>query len=438
MINISKSSSPKKNISYRYFLKIIIIIIIILVTLIYFNINNYNYTKVIKATFKFNLINKSNDRNILLEKFKLNHKNIMQGKSDLKLVFEGYTSGGYCNKLYSLITSLLISILTKSALVIRWNDIDKYIEEPLYLSFFKFNENNEFNAQYRRDMIYYPQPSKYAWKKYKNMDELVKTTIFENRNRTLYNSNRPFFFEICTNPIYYDVFLEFGLAKSETINKARNIFKNLTSSSNDLKMRVFLRIGFEVGGNILNYFWKPNRELQNLINYYYQTEFMGNYVIGLQIRVEFLQNNIQKNAYKNENQLYAEILKEFIKCASNLEANLTNNSYFIRKYKSIKWFVISDTMSIVNTLSSFYPKKVIKTNGTVSHVVKDPNGYFKAILENELLSKSDELILSSASSFGFVAALRKQIIPLNIDLINDKCFRTDFANLPNSGDAFLI
>jgi hypothetical protein len=85
--------------------------------------------------------------------------------------------------------------------------------------------------------------------------------------------------------------------------------------------------------------------------------------------------------YQNENQLHEKILNEFINCASNLEVNLTNNSNFIREYKRIKWFVISDTMSIINKLSIFYPKKVIKTNGTVSHVVQDPNGYFKAILD---------------------------------------------------------
>jgi hypothetical protein len=81
-----------------------------------------------------------------LEQYKLNHKNIMICRSNLKVVFEGYTDGGYCNKLYSLISSLFISILTKSAIVIRWNYIDKYIEEPLYLSFFKFNGDNEFNG----------------------------------------------------------------------------------------------------------------------------------------------------------------------------------------------------------------------------------------------------------------------------------------------------
>jgi hypothetical protein len=429
MMDHFKFKIQKEKISISSFLKLIVIILLII--LIYLYNNNYI------INYKIKII-KQNDSKASLEKFKLNQKNIMLGRTDLKLVFEGYTSGGYCNKLYSLITSLLISILTKSALVIRWDYIDKYIEEPLYLSFFKFNGNDEFNGEYRKDMIYYPQPSKYAYQKYKNMDELINTKIVENRTRILYNSNRAFFFEICTNPIYYDALLELDLTKSETINKAKNISKNLAQYSNDIKMRVFLQIGFEVGGNILNYFWKPKRELQNLINYYHQTEFIGNYVIGLQIRIEFLQNNIKTYAYQNEDQFHKKILNEFIKCASNLEDNLTNNSYFIREYKSIKWFAISDNINIINKLSSLYPKKVIKTNGTVTHVVKDPNGYFKAILDNELLSKCNELIVSSGSSFGFVAALRKQILPLNIDLINDKCFRTDFANLPMVGTASLV
>ena len=203
-------------------------------------------------------------------------------------------------------------------------------------------------------------------------------------------------------------------------------------------MQVFLQIGFEVGGSILNYFWKPKNELQYLINYYHETHFQGNYVIGLQIRIEFLQNNLKKSDFKNENQFYEKIINQFITCALNLEVNQLEDKDFIKKYKKIKWFVISDNMSIIKKISNLYPDKVIKTNGTVSHVVQDPNGYFKAILDNELLSKSDELILSSGSSFGFTAALRKKSLPLYIDMINEKCLRTDFADLPMVGEASLI
>ena len=373
-----------------------------------------------------------------LENFKLNQRNIMEKKSKLKLVFNYDTDGGYCNKLYSFISSLLIAILTKSALIIRWNHIHKHIEEPLYLSFSKFNDTNEFNAEYKKDTIHHQGPSYYCYRKNKNMDEHVRTTIPNNTNRIMYNSICPFFFEISSNPIYYDVFLQYGLAKQETIDKARLVFKNLTQYSNDVKMRVFLQVGLEVGGSILNNFWKPKQEIQNLINFYHKTQFQGNYVIGLQIRIEFLQNNLRYSDFKNETHFYDKIINQFILCALDFEVNLLQDQYFFKKYKSIKWFVISDNMNIVEKVSVLYPNKVIRTNGTVSHVLHDPNSYSKAILDNELLSKCDELILSSGSSFGFTAALRKQSLPLYVDLIKDKCSRTDLGDLPTTGTAALI
>ena len=398
-------------------------------------INNSGIKNIINPS---DLVRNKNNANMLIDNFKLNHKNIIQKTSDLKLVFNIDVGGGYCNKLYSFISSLLIALLTKSALIIKWEHIDKHIEEPLYLSFSRFNDNNEFNHQYKKDTIHHQGPSYYCYRKNKNMDEHVKTTIPNNTNRILYDSICPFFFELCSNPIYYDVFLQYGLAKQETIDKARVVFKNLTQYSNDVKMRVFLQIGLEVGGSILNIFWKPKKEIQDLINFYHKTHFQGNYVIGLQIRIEFLQNNLKFSDFKNETQFFDKIINQFILCALDFEINLLQDQNFFKKYKSIKWFVISDNMKIIEKISDLYPNKVIKTNGTVLHVFFDPNGYTKAILDNELLSKCDELILSSGSSFGFTAALRKQSLPLYIDMIKQKCSRTDFADLPTTGSAALI
>ena len=103
-----------------------------------------------------------------------------------------------------MLSSLVIAILTDSALIIRWKEIDKYIEEPVYKAFYDFsNQSNEFNANFRSEDIYRPSANA-SWQKNKDMNQLIKTLIPLNKTRIAYNSIEPLFFEICSNPAYYD------------------------------------------------------------------------------------------------------------------------------------------------------------------------------------------------------------------------------------------
>ena len=58
------------------------------------------------------------------------------------------------------------------------------------------------------------------------------------------------------------------------------------------------------------------------------------------------------------------------------------------------------------------------------HISDDPNGYYRTILDVELLSKVDELIVTGGSTFGFVAAMKAQKMPWVVDFkkeLNKKC-----------------
>ncbi len=50
-----------------------------------------------------------------LEEFKLNHLKILKGELRPKVVFNGYTEAGYANKVYSMLSSMVMAILTDSA-----------------------------------------------------------------------------------------------------------------------------------------------------------------------------------------------------------------------------------------------------------------------------------------------------------------------------------
>ena len=50
-------------------------------------------------------------------------------------------------------------------------------------------------------------------------------------------------------------------------------------------------------------------------------------------------------------------------------------------------------------------------NGTITHIIDNPNGYEKAIVDMELLSRCDEIIITGGSTFGFVAAMKSRKLP---------------------------
>ena len=78
------------------------------------------------------------------------------------------------------------------------------------------------------------------------------------------------------------------------------------------------QIGFEVGGNLLNRYWIPNYKFKNDFERFNKI-FKDNYIIGIQIRTEFL------------NPSDSEI---FTKCAFEIEQNYLKKDI---KHKSVKW-----------------------------------------------------------------------------------------------------
>ncbi len=65
-----------------------------------------------------------------LSQFRVIHQEILDGKRPLKVSINGYTCCGYANRLYSMLSSLTIALLTDSAFIVRWNHIKLYIREP--------------------------------------------------------------------------------------------------------------------------------------------------------------------------------------------------------------------------------------------------------------------------------------------------------------------
>jgi hypothetical protein len=101
----------------------------------------------------------------------------------------------------------------------------------------------------------------------------------------LFNGIGPLFFDLCCEEAYYQLFLDYGLVRKETIKSARKVYEKtpILKSNNDSLEKLY-RVGFEVGHSILEIFWKPNMFLQKEVDFYYNNYFKSNFVIGIQLR----------------------------------------------------------------------------------------------------------------------------------------------------------
>lgn len=143
-------------------------------------------------------------------------------------------------------------------------------------------------------------------------------TLPPRATRLRYQSNSALFFEICSNPSYYEKLLSYNLTSRETIVKANLSFvysnKNTNTSGlvleqSDEAERVenLLRVGFEVASRLLKKFWRPRRVLQRSIDDYVYNQFAGFYMIGIHLRYQYLSDSdvmlFAECAFKIENQV---------------------------------------------------------------------------------------------------------------------------------------
>ena len=331
---------------------------------------------------------------MLIKDFKIIQQDIIYGKRyPVKVSINGYTPGGYANKLYSMLSSLVIALLTDSALVIRWNYISEFVEEPFDSAFSTFNLENNFNAEFKKETIKEANPRQ-GWQKSKDLNTLVHAYIPMNKRRFIYNRYDPFFFEICSNPIYYEKLKYYQLVSAETINDAlTKLYDNGNFSDND-KLNSVLQVGYEVGGNLLNKMWIPKKNLRDRVEYYYNKYFKGYYVIGIQLRYHYIDDKTDTPTFLN--------------CAKQLETDILKSlgDSFNSTYKGIKWFMTSDKEHILNRLVAENKHKAIVANETMGHVDERANAYPRAIIDVELLSRCNELVITGGSTFGFVASMK--------------------------------
>ena len=74
------------------------------------------------------------------------------------------------------------------------------------------------------------------------------------------------------------------------------MIKLKSNETDNEKLNFVLMIGYEVAGNLLNKMWIPKNDIINTVNYYLNNIFFDYYIIGIQLRYDYL-NDIKKNFY---------------------------------------------------------------------------------------------------------------------------------------------
>jgi len=392
----------------------IIIVVSTFFTILLLQISLINHVKTTPSNI--------NATDSLNEFFEIHAKiSAQQNVSLRKIFFCQPSNGGYGNRMYTFISSTLAAILLDCQLVLNWrNKATLYIDPPLNL-FDKLNFSSDSNTSNQTYIL--PRPL-YLYRPIKDMRYLIEEAYFIPTNYTRYYFNHgwPLFTEMSANMIYYDKFRLYKLARDETLDRAFIALKNYRNYSNEQLQSRVLNVAFEIGGNILNRIWKPNQDITNEVNYYMDKWFKNNYVIGIQMRAG-------DSRYIDE----AKDHLKFINCALDIEQDYMLNSK--RTDIAFKWFIATDSKRIRKFLFEHYREKSFTSNGTLGHTDSGGIGFRRAVLDVELLSKCDEVIVTSGSTFGWLAAMKMLKMPFYIKGRTskmEKCLRAELGITPSN------
>jgi hypothetical protein len=170
--------------------------------------------------------------------------------------------------------------------------------------------------------------------------------------------------------------------------------------------------------------WIPDKSFKSEADEMIQKWYKNNFVIGLQMRAG-------DSKFINET---TDHLK-FINCALEIEKEYVSESK--RANVTFKWLIATDSNPIRKFLFENYKEKSFISNGPqyfLDHSsVGTLEGFRRAVMDIELLSNCDEIIVTSGSSFGWLAAMKMLKLPYFIRRSSEtitKCMRTDLRRLP--------
>ena len=184
-----------------------------------------------------------------------------------KVFYNLVKHSSYANFVYSFISTILIGMLTERAVILNnWPQIQEMIVEPLYKTYSQFNESDSPMHYKIEKAVEYPSAFYTMYHRKKNYTDLIQTQV-ENKTvaRYVIPWASPYMFLISSNPAYYEKLYKFGLVERPTLDNALEKINGGDKFTSDEKSEAVLRIGFEVGNQLMRLFWIPTPYIANLV-----------------------------------------------------------------------------------------------------------------------------------------------------------------------------
>jgi hypothetical protein len=335
--------------------------------------------------------------------------------------------------MYGVLTAFVAAILTNSAVMIDWPQIDRFIEQRFIennSSVILVNSNTTANFLRKLEGLHsnpnksqvtlverfrLPMGTRSTWKFNKNLADLMKARLpgrscaempSSSRNKRIlhfYNvqSNAAYFFELCSNPMHYEKLI--GYLNTSLITLAIADAKRMMLSELDeiKKLESVLLVGFSVAHEVMRRYWLPRKFVLDAIDSFkLMYDYANSYIIGLQLRFDMLSVDSKSND-----------LAKFIQCAEQIEFNYTKSG----GGKKVKWFITGDSSARLERIKRENNKTIMvesskligvdNESASLGHTTYDEHAYFRTLLDLHLLSLSHELVVSGGSSYGMLASI---------------------------------
>jgi hypothetical protein len=272
-----------------------------------------------------------------------------------------------------------MALVTNSAFIVNWEDIHKHIQEPLPNCFLNSSQiDNRLGYLFKmNDFEVFPYLTDNSFNTNKNLSQYWQYE-FDGAQLLVFENIGPTFYDLACDTRFYSVFREYRLVSDDTLQRAFAIMNSTNIETNAQTLDTVYRVGFELAHNILKIFWRPKTVIIDKVQNIFGNYFKDKFVIGMQMRFKYLERKD---------------VSVFFECAKRIESKVRN--------KTVKWFISGDDEEKIETIKKVFPGKVITAPGKIAHVNEDLDGFERALIDIELLARTDETIITGGSTFGY-------------------------------------
>eukprot|EP00466_Bigelowiella_natans_P001743 jgi/Bigna1/140346/aug1.55_g15054 len=173
--------------------------------------------------------------------------------------------------------------------------------------------------------------------------------------------------------------------------------------------------------HLSSFFVRPLSVIADRVEEFYLSHMKENYVIGIQVR----------RAQNSGHFFLWEDQHLFWECALMMASRASR-----RQQRPVVFFIATDSESVrseaVQALGKVYQVLTVEMD-TRKPDTRGDEGWQNALVDNYVLSRCDDMLVSGGSTFGYVAHGRSDVIPMVVSGFHRRCMRPPTAEPYNIG-----